>query len=119
MSDLLPCPWCGETPAELLLRKGSTYRWAEVSPSCCGDVTGEIRRTSYLDNLGTPEDHASAREWWNTRKGSEIDAIRAENARLRAFVERLTRFNPTCSEEMRNLQDAACAALAAKWDEHE
>lgn len=47
-----------------------------------------------------------------TLLNAEIEALRAENERLRAFVERLTRFNPTYSEEMRNLQDAARAALA-------
>jgi hypothetical protein len=61
------CPWCGETPTELDLMEGDTYRWALVSPNCCGGVYGEIRRSSYPAALGTPEDYARAAEWWNTR----------------------------------------------------
>lgn len=69
---LKPCPWCGRTPTELCLTEGSTYRWAIVTPDCCGDVMGEIRRSAYPANLGTDEDKINAAYWWNTR--FEIDA---------------------------------------------
>jgi hypothetical protein len=64
---LLPCPWCGKTPEHITLAEGSTYRWAIVSPDCCGDIMGEIRRSPYPAKLGTDEDRQSAVDWWNTR----------------------------------------------------
>jgi hypothetical protein len=64
----LHCPWCGQTPNELSLTEGDTYQWAIVSPSCCGNIMGEIRRASYPAALGVPEDHASAIAWWNGRQ---------------------------------------------------
>ncbi len=66
-SKLLVCPWCGEVPEKLSLSEGSTYRWAIVTPMCCGCVQGEIRRSSYPEPLDNEENMASAIEWWNTR----------------------------------------------------
>lgn len=66
MTALLPCPWCGQTPEKLMLSEGNTYRWAIVTPSCCGDINGEIRRQPYPDPLGEA-DMARAVEWWNGR----------------------------------------------------
>lgn len=62
------CPWCGEVPERLELSEGSTYRWAIVTPSCCGAVMGEIRRASYPKELGSDTDLPRAIEWWNDRK---------------------------------------------------
>jgi hypothetical protein len=66
--SLLFCPWCGKVPDSLNLREGSTYRWALVSPKCCGAVEGEIRRESRYDEDFNDADMALAVEWWNDRK---------------------------------------------------
>ena len=65
MTPLKPCPWCDETPTKLHLSEGDTHRWANVTPNCCGEVMGEIRRSPYPAALGTEEDYEVARDWWN------------------------------------------------------
>lgn len=64
---LLPCPWCGRIPDGLELSEGTTYRWALVTPRCCGSIQGEIRRSGYPSKLGTDEDNQAAIAWWNDR----------------------------------------------------
>ena len=34
---------CGQTPKNLIIQKGSTYRWRYVSGDCCGEWMMEAR----------------------------------------------------------------------------
>ncbi len=70
------CPWCGKVPTELSLSEGNTYRWALVTPNCCGEVMGEIRRSPYPTALGSDADKAAAERWWNAR----YTALRSPNS---------------------------------------
>jgi hypothetical protein len=55
---LAPCP-CGETPSELSIMDGDTYRWRRVCGNCCGMWEIEVR-VNALDNV---EDEC--RRAWN------------------------------------------------------
>ena len=69
MSDkLLPCP-CGETPTELHLDKGATYKWGWVSGNCCNEWHIEFRTVNYQPD--SPETMEQAIKYWN-------DALRAQ-----------------------------------------
>lgn len=58
MNNLKPCP-CGQTPTELCIEQGSTYRWRYVSGGCCGFWNIEVKVNYgwlYAKNLGANDE---------------------------------------------------------------
>ena len=64
---LLPCPFCGEQCATLLINQGD--KWAHYEPSCL-----EVRTAYNLSNDAPWRDEAAAA--WNTRQPTQSDALR-------------------------------------------
>ena len=74
---LLPCPFCGEQCAMLLINQGD--KWAHYEPTCL-----EVRTGYNLSNDAPWRDEAIAA--WNTRQPTQSDALKAENERLREHL---------------------------------
>lgn len=65
MSDLYPCPICGETKGYRLYN-GETYRYWDVNCTSCGELIAEChsdRRTDLRSKL--PETWQDADDAWN------------------------------------------------------
>jgi len=103
---LLPCPFCGEQCATLLINQGD--KWAHYEPSCL-----EVR-TGYDLSDDAPW-RAEAIAAWNTRQPTQSDALREENERLRAALRRcdeiVKHWNFRQNEKVEDVRGIARAAL--------
>ena len=92
---LKPCPFCGETPKNRLCGgEGNTFRWWVVSCPSCSATPGDVRiNTMTMDREpALVKAQADGEEAWNRRpiedeKDARIEALKAENAELRAKLE--------------------------------
>jgi len=111
----LPCPFCGNE--KVSIREGSTYRWARAECDVCGAAAGDIRR-QYGQGVDDPEVQTAAIAEWNIRDRREIDALKAEVARLtpidgiyQAFL--VFAANPTADAAVEFTEQAVKIAEAA------
>ena len=72
MTDLKPCPFCGET--NVSVNNGSTFRWRVAVCNCCGAQAGEVRAQTYGDgtrDTWEAEAKKDALAEWNRRQASD------------------------------------------------
>jgi len=64
-SDLLCCP-CGQTPKNLCIMEGSTFKWRRISGDCCGEWEIETRVTTIGKNANSEHHLKECIEAWNS-----------------------------------------------------
>lgn len=75
MSEILPCPFCGER--SVTVHEGSTFRWRLAECDACGAMAPETRIQTLGDGAAEQWEKAAyddAIKEWNTRKPPAIDA---------------------------------------------
>lgn len=77
--ELLPCPFCGENCADLVINQGN--KWAHYEPGCL-----EIR-TGYVIDENAPW-QKEAIDAWNTRALTEREAKLVEAVRFYADADK-------------------------------
>jgi hypothetical protein len=82
---LKPCP-CGKVPEKLIISEGNTYRWRQISGSCCGEWEIESQRIPY--QATETEVYELCAETWNQATRATAQA-QARIAELEAEVKRL------------------------------
>lgn len=72
--ELKPCPFCGDTPADLSFGEGSTFRWLAWHCPSCGigaeervQTMGDGTNAQWLESA-----KERARVTWNTRAAAAM-----------------------------------------------
>ena len=75
-TELLPCPFCGETPKTLGINDGEIYRWKRAFGDCCSEWEIEFR-VEYADSENQEKVYQLAVEAWNDKPRLSRKAIQS------------------------------------------